>query len=70
MILVALRFYMKSIFGILEVQNPPFAILQAVSFVNLIQFSLQKVQKFRASEFAKMAYFGLLESQKMISRKI
>ena len=42
-----LRFDMKSSVGILEAQKMMFfAILGAVNFVNLVDFDLQKVQKF------------------------
>ena len=42
---------------------------------DLMNFSLQEVQKFmkieiQISKCVKMAYFGLLESPKLISRKI
>ena len=40
----------------------------ALTFVNFLNFSLQKVQKFRPSECVKMADFALLESPKLISR--
>ena len=64
------------IFG--ETRSPEtafFTILGALNFVDLVNFSLQKVQtfiklNFRASECAKMANFALLELPKMISRKI
>ena len=44
-------------------------------FVNLVHFSLQKLQKFmkttfRASKCVKMAKSALLESPKLISRKM
>ena len=47
-----------------------FAILGDLNFVDLVNFSLQKVQKFRDSECGKMADFTLQESSKLISRKI
>ena len=56
-------------------KNAIFANLGAVNFVNLVNISLQKVQKsrtlkFRASKCVKMADFALQESLKLISRKI
>ena len=53
-----------------------FAIFGAVHFVHLVNFSLQKVQKFIITKIqslltsVKMANFALLESSKLISRKI
>ena len=53
-----------------------FAILVTLDFVDMVNFSLQKVQKFikkstfRAFKCFKMADFALLESPKLISRKI
>ena len=53
-----------------------FAILGALNFVDLVYFSLQKVQKFikkskfKASKCVRLTDFALLESQKLISRKI
>ena len=53
-----------------------FAIFGAVSFVNLAKYQPSKRAKissklkFRASENVKMAYFALLQSPKLISRKI
>ena len=53
-----------------------FAILGALNFHNLVNFSLQKVQKFikksqfRASKCVKMADLALLECPILISRKI
>ena len=54
-----------------------FAISGALNFVDLVNFSLQKVQKFikkksqyRASKCAEMADFALQESSKLIPRKI
>ena len=52
-----------------------FAILEALNFINLVNFGLQIVQKFkkakfRASKCVKMADFAILESLKSISRKI
>ena len=38
--------------------------------INLGNFSLLKVQKFKGSKCVKKAVFALLESQKLISRKI
>ena len=43
-----------------------FAISRALNFVNLVNFSLQKVQKLSV----EMADFALSESPKLISRKI
>ena len=52
-----------------------FAILGALNIVTLVNFILQKVQKFKKSKFraskcVKMADFALLESPNLISRKI
>ena len=57
-----------------------FVILGALHFVNLLDFSLQKVQKFIKSKIrsnsescitrVKMADYALLGSAKLISRKI
>ena len=52
-----------------------FAILRAVNLVQMVNFSLQKVQKFIKIKFqsvkcVKMADFALLESPKLISRKM
>ena len=52
-----------------------YAILGALKFVDLVNFSLQKVQKFiksifRASKCVKIADFALIEPPKLISRKI
>ena len=52
-----------------------FAILGADNFVNLMNFSLQKVEKsikikIQSPKCVKMADFALLESSKLISRKI
>ena len=45
MIFSSLRFYVKSILGILEVQEQLFhAILGALNFADLVNFNLQKVQ--------------------------
>ena len=51
------------------------ATLETLNFVNLVNFSLQKVQKFIeikiiASECVKMAEFALLCSKNLFSRKI
>ena len=56
-------------------KNAIFAIFGAPNFVFLVNFSLQKAQKslkskFRASKCFKIAYFALLESKKLSSRKI
>ena len=66
------RFYVKPI----EFRSPNKAFFSnfGLKFVDLVDFSLQKVQKFmniefRASKCVKMANFVLLESQKLISRK-
>ena len=46
MIFLSLRFYVKSILRISEVQTAIFAILRTVNFVPLVYYSLQKVQNF------------------------
>ena len=47
MIFLSIRFYMKSIFGMLEVLKMPFlALLETLNFEFMVNFSLQKVQKF------------------------
>ena len=52
-----------------------FAILRVLKFVNLMNFNLQKMQKFiksklRTFEIVKTSDFAFLESAKSISRKI
>ena len=52
-----------------------FAILEALNFVNLVNYSLQMVQKLQKSKFrvckcVKMPDFAFLTSHKFISRKI
>ena len=53
-----------------------FATCKALNFVNLMNFSLQKMKKihekskFSASKYAKMANFETLDSPTLISRKI
>jgi len=68
----------KSIFENVEVLKLPFlAISGALNFVNLVNISLQKVQKYirihilksKASKCVKMGDFPLLESPKSSSRK-
>ena len=57
MISLSFRFYVKSILEILEVQHLPFfEILRVLNFVNLVDFSLEKVQK-----FIKMQFYNLLK---------
>ena len=75
----SLRFYVKSILGILEVQNLPFYHIYRLwiwFFVNFLNFSLQKVPKFlkksnfRAFKYVEIADFALLKSPNLISHKI
>ena len=52
-----------------------FAIIEALNFVNLVNYSLQMVQKLQKSKFrvckcVKMPDFAFLTSHKFISRKI
>ena len=47
-----------------------FSLVKTLNFVYMVHFNLQKVQKFRASKCVKMVDIALLESQKLISRKI
>ena len=49
-----------------------FAIFRALNFGDLVNSSLQKVQKFikKKSKFVKLADFARQESSKLISRKI
>ena len=47
MIFLSLRFYVKSILGILKVEKLPFFAIQEAHYVLLVNFSLQKVQKFK-----------------------
>jgi len=46
------------------------AILRTINFVNLVNISLQKVEKFRASKRVKMADFVTQDWPILISRKI
>ena len=71
---LSLRFCVKSIFwGSGSSKTDIFAILGALNFVVLVNFSPQEVKRCikinRASNCGKMADFALLESSKMISRK-
>ena len=63
---LSLRFYVKSMLKNLEVIKLPFCHFWALKFVNLVNLSLQKVQKFiksklRASRCVRMADFALLQ---------
>ena len=75
-ILLSLRFYVKSILGIVEVQKLlflPFWGLWILLIWWIAAFKKcknSKKSKFRAFKCVKMADFGLLESSKLISRKI
>ena len=55
-------------------KNGVFAIFGALNFFDCVNFNLQKVQKFiskfRTSKYVKMAFFELLESLKLISRRL
>ena len=66
---------MKSILGNLAVLKQPFLPFLELNFVDLANFSLQKVQKFtkikfRVSKCVNMADFALLEFPILILRKI
>ena len=75
MIFLPLRFSVKSISGILEVQNLPFSNNQRLwilIFMSLSHFSRLKFTKlviFTASKIAETADLHLLDSLKLISRK-
>ena len=67
MTFLSIRFYVKPTLKNLEnLKLPFFAILRALNFVILVNFSLQKVQKLKikASKCVKLADFALLESPK------
>jgi len=69
----SLRFYVKSILENLHrrSKNAIFAIFGAMNLANLVNSSLQRVQKFRVwKRVLTMINFVLLESSKLISRKI
>ena len=76
MSLLSFRFYVKSILEILEVQNLPFwHILRLWIFIfyELLHFwevEIDQINKIRSLKMAKTADFALLESPKLISRKI
>ena len=65
MIFLSLRFYVKSILGIVEVQKS--AISTHLEALNL---DLYEFLHFLKSEIAKKGSFALQESTKLISRKI
>ena len=76
LVFLSLRFYVKSILGILEVQNLPFQQnIKALNFDVLRIFALLKavnyqIDKIQSPEIAKVAVLELLHSLKLISRKI
>ena len=76
MIFLSLRFCMKSILWILEVQKLPFLPFLGLRILLIWSFSAFKKcrnawkSKFRASKCIKMANFALQNSKKLISRKI
>ena len=76
MIFLSFRFYVKSILKSLEVLKLPFSpflklriwLIWSISAFKKCKNSWRS--KFRTSQFAKMAHFALLDSPKLISRKI
>ena len=76
MIFVTMRFYVKSILCILEMQQLPFLpFLGDVNILHLENFGLQKMQNFikiqiHSRKCGKMADFAHQESLNLISRKI
>ena len=76
LIFVLLRFYVKSILVILNVQNLPFKhnlwvwILIFHDFLHFCMLKITKSTKFRAPKMAKTAVFDLINSPKLISCKI
>ena len=75
-IFVTFSFYVKSILENLEVLEILFAILEVLKIVDLVKFSLSKVNWFHENQNSelpnvlKCADFALLESLQLISRKI
>ena len=69
---LSLIFYVKSILENQKVKIAVFAILRALNFINLANFSLPKVHKVRIQILLMfiVADSALLEFQKLISRKI
>ena len=76
-IFLPLKFYVKSILGILEVQNLPFfdsfrgsAFWLFVNFCTFWSLELTKLTKLRVPKMAKNSIFRTPWYQKLISRKI
>ena len=70
-IFLSLRFYVKSIFGILD-RSAKYAILTHLQalFALFCRLKCTKSTKFRGPKMAKKGILGLLDSPKLISRKI
>ena len=68
MIFLSLRFYVKSILGVLEVQNLPFQNIWRLWILTFVNFCT--INKFKATKIVNMAVLELLDSPKLISRKI